>query len=174
MNAEARETLRRLADSTWKPVVGYEQSYEVSDQGLVRRVSGELVGQWANDQGYMLVRLSGPRRTVRVHRLVAEAFVSNPSGAQGVNHIDCNRANNAAANLEWCSQGENIRHSRRLGRYPDYWKGKRSPNATLSPDVVDAIRSAYATGAESWDSIAKRFGTNKRTVGKIVRMESYV
>lgn len=159
---------------TWLPVVGYESYYEVSDAGQVRKVSGELLGQWLNSDGYPFVRLSNPRKIVRVHRLVATAFVPNPNARRTVNHIDCDRSNNAASNLEWCSQAENLEHSDRLGRMQrDYWKGKRSPNAKLTPETVAAIR-LQRSGGISLQAIADKFGTNKRTVGKIVNGESYV
>lgn len=159
----------------WLPVVGYESRYEVSDDGQVRKVSGELLGQWPNSDGYPFVRLSNPRKMVRVHRLVATAFVPNPNARRTVNHIDCARSNNAASNLEWCSQAENLEHSSRLGRMQrDYWKGKRSPNAKLSPEMVAAIRYRRSSSNDSMQTIADRFSVSKRTVGKIVNGESYV
>ncbi|MEY5060669.1 MAG: hypothetical protein RIS45_590, partial [Planctomycetota bacterium] len=87
----------------WAPAVGWPH-YEISDLGRIRKLSGEPVGQWIASQGYVRARLSGPRALVRVHRLVAEAFVPNPERKPTVNHIDANRANNCAANLEWCTQ----------------------------------------------------------------------
>jgi predicted DNA binding CopG/RHH family protein len=159
----------------WRPVVGYEDRYEVSDAGSVRKSSGQEVRQYKNHNGYMLVRLSGPRKEVRVHRVVAAAFISNPRGLPFVNHIDCDRANNKHKNLEWCTQWENLAHSRKLGRMQtDYWSGKRSPNAALSNETVKAIRNEYARGGISWQALAKKYGSNKRTVGRIVCGETYV
>lgn len=158
----------------WKQAGGYEGLYEVSSDGQVRRVSGEPVGQWSNDQGYMLVRLSRPRAMLRVHRLVAMAFVANPEGKPDVNHIDCDRSNNHAENLEWCTQKENLKHSQRLGRMPrDHWRGKRSVNAQLSDDTVRQIRLAYSIGGTSWERLADRFGVSKRCVGRLIRRETY-
>jgi len=159
----------------WKPVKGREGSYEVSDSGQIRKCSGKVLGQWKNDQGYSLARLANPRKTVRVHRIVAEAFIPNPKSYPFVNHIDCNRSNNSVENLEWCTQWQNLEHSRRLGRMQnDYWKGKRSPNAALDEETVRQIRQAYANGNISWDAVGKKFGVSKRTVGRIVNGESYV
>lgn len=55
---------------------------------------------------------------IRVHRLVAFAFVenSNPELYNDVNHLDCNRTNNNATNLEWCNALTNHQHSDNLGR----------------------------------------------------------
>lgn len=158
----------------WRPVVGRETQYEVSCLGRVRALGGRIVGQWQNNQGYLLVRFSNPRQTVRVHRLVADAFVANPDAKPFVNHIDCVRSNNDSANLEWCTQLENLQHSDRLGRMQRYyWIGKRSPNATLTDDQVREMRGLYATRKLSWLAIGKRFGVSKRCAGRAITGETY-
>lgn len=158
----------------WKPVVDAGGRYFVSSLGRVMASNGRILKQWASDQGYMLVRLSRPRVVARVHRLVAEAFVPNPDGKPSVNHIDCNRSSNAAVNLEWCTQEENLRYADSLGRMQrDYWTGRRSPNAALSDEQVVAIRNAYAEGGSSWASLASRFGISKRAVGRLINRETY-
>ena len=160
--------------SEWKPVKDYEGKYEVSDQGEVRTASGMVLTQWLNSHGYLLVRLSGPRAVARVHRLIAKAFVPNPDSKPFVNHIDCVRNNNLWCNLEWCTQPENLKHSRDLGRMQnDYWTGKRSPNAMLSDGQVKSIRRLYATGKYSWESLSKEFEISKRAIGRIIKEETY-
>lgn len=159
----------------WRPVIGYESRYEVSEDGQVRTISGRLLKQFLSDQGYALIRVSGPRKTIRVHRAVAEAFIPNPDGLPFVNHIDCVRDHNSIHNLEWCTQWQNLNHSQALGRMQrDYWFGQRSPSAALTDAVAGEIRDEYRKGGVSWAYLAKRFGTNKRTVGRIVSGESYV
>lgn len=160
--------------SEWQPVTGWEGRYEVSAKGEIRKMNGEIVGQWPNDQGYMLVRLSAPRRMVRVNRIVATAFVPNPKSLPVVNHIDFDRANDCASNLEWCTQAENLEHSEKSGRMQrDYWTGKRSPNAKLSDDQVNDIKRAYKDGEGSHQSLANQYGTSKRTIGRILKGEYY-
>lgn len=159
----------------WAPVVGYESRYQVSDMGQVRSTSGRLLKQFKNDQGYALVRVSGPRKVLRVHRVVADAFIPNPECLPFVNHIDCTRDNNEVSNLEWCTQWQNLNHSQLLGRMQrDYWIGRRSPSASLSDETVLKIRDEYRRGGVSWASLAKKYQTNKRTVGRIVSGQSYV
>ena len=100
----------------WKPVVGYEGLYEVSDQGGIRRIlpSGKTrelkLWQSAN---YYTVCLSNKcqRKTKAVHRLVADAFLVKPEKAEEVNHKDGNKLNNKVENLEWVTQRENMIHS---------------------------------------------------------------
>jgi hypothetical protein len=160
----------------WKPVTGYEDRYEVSSFGEVRKKATKtLVGQWANSNGYMIVRLSKPRKQFRVHRLVALAFISNPNDKSFINHIDANKSNNSVGNLEWCDQLGNLNHARALGRIKDdYWVGKRSPNAKLSNEMAKVIKDEYKNGKTSWIKLSKKYNVNKRTVGRIIKGESYV
>lgn len=114
----------------WRPVVGFEESYEVSDEGNVRskdryvRCSrGEKTRPWKGKQlskilaakGYYQVSLcvEGRISKVYVHRLVAEAFYSERN--ETVNHIDGDKTNNHKGNLEWVTYGENNSHAFRIG-----------------------------------------------------------
>jgi hypothetical protein len=99
----------------WKPVVGYEGLYEVSDQGHVRGVKfGHRNRKISTcSQGYQRVGLSkhGKNNKHRVHILVAKAFVSGYSPGKIVNHIDGVKHNNHAQNLEWCTHSQNAIHA---------------------------------------------------------------
>ena len=108
----------------WRPVVGYEGRYEVSNLGRVRSLPrtiyhldgkrgkcrfapGRVLIQRATPgRGYMIVAL-GYKQYKLVHRLVALAFVENPGNKQQVDHIDGDKSNNAASNLRWCTGSEN-------------------------------------------------------------------
>ena len=160
--------------AVWRPVVGWEIHYEVSSNGLIRKVgSGLPVGQWLRRDGYCMARFSNPRMEVRVHRVVAEAFLGAAPPGMVVNHIDNNPANNDASNLEWCTQRENLAHSRSQGRMPNYWQGKRSPAAALSNAAVLAIREAYQPRVVSLASLAAKHGVSKRCIGRIIHREVY-
>lgn len=159
----------------WRSIASHAGKYEVSEDGQVRTSCGRIVGQWESDQGYMLVRLSSPRTVVRVHRAVASAFCKNQDALPVVNHIDSNRSNNHWSNLEWCTQLDNLAHAQRLGRMQrNYWTGKRSPNARLSDESANSIRAEYQAGGVSWETLGRKYQVSKKTVGRIVRGESYV
>lgn len=165
--------LTKLAEAVqWKAVVGWEEYYEVNGLGFIKRLNGPIIGQWEK-RGYYKVKLSNPRKDIYAHRIVAEAFIPNPDNKPFVNHIDCNPLNNHYTNLEWCTQAENVKHSRALGRYPNtYWKGKRNHRAKLTDDQVRQIRNLANEGISQRD-IASEIGASRRTVQKILKGEYY-
>lgn len=70
--------------------------------------------------GYVYVNISkeNKKHNLRVHKLVAEAFIDNPNNYKQINHIDGNRQNNKVDNLEWCNGSYNIRDMyKRNGKY---------------------------------------------------------
>lgn len=100
----------------WKKIEGYE-NYSVSSWGKVRNdVSGDLIAQEKNPKGYMRVSIGsiGKRHHLKVHRLVAQAFVPNPEGKPQVNHKDGNNRNNSFTNLEWVTDAENKEHQKAI------------------------------------------------------------
>lgn len=174
----------------WRTVPGWEGWYVVPDDGQVASVDRLIVtpdGQRQHHKGkplspydkagYQLARLrngsDGRAVMIGVHRLVALAFIPNPNEKPFINHIDCNPGNNQVGNLEWCTQEENLRHSRDLGRMPGPWKGKRTPVAKLSDDQVKAIRAIYAAGGLSLEKVAAKFSVSKRTIHRVIQRRAY-
>lgn len=109
----------------WKDVKGFEGIYMVSDLGDVKRLSGRyskrdrLLKPWTNPCGYKQVALHNGEisKSPAVHRLVAIAFLENPNNYREVNHIDDNKLNNSASNLEWCSRLYNLTYGKRGNHY---------------------------------------------------------
>ena len=94
----------------WKPIKDFE-NYEVSDTGEVRNVKfNRLLTPSPGAGGYMRVQLRKDKQSYQryVHRLVAEAFLE---GEGEVNHIDGDRTNNKADNLEWTTHQQNVQHA---------------------------------------------------------------
>ena len=103
----------------WKDVEGYEGLYQVSDLGRVKRVNtGRILKGRKNTDGYLRVNLykNNVSYTKTIHRLVAEAFIPNTENKPQVNHIDENKTNNLASNLEWMTSKENNNHGTRTQR----------------------------------------------------------
>lgn len=95
-------------EEIWKPVVGFEKFYEVSNTGKVKSLrSGKLRKLIPNSKnGYLYVVLCGTdfKNTFTVHRLVAMAFCEKPNGCDFINHKDEDKHNNNAENLEWVTK----------------------------------------------------------------------
>lgn len=100
----------------WKSIVGWER-YEVSDIGNIRNAkTGRVRNLTPNEGGYLTVGLhrDGGQKTFLVHRLVAEAFIPNPSKKTQVNHINGSPSDNRIENLEWVTSKENCLHAHRV------------------------------------------------------------
>lgn len=166
----------------WKDIPFAKGYYQVSNLGRVRSISRTVnskqstrktKGQFLKQNlssGYPIVTLSfnGLRKSVRVHRLVAEAFLPNPTNKRTINHIDENKINNRIENLEWATDKENANHGDRtekssLGRY------KPVEQLSLDGELInsfDSIKSAsMTTGIASQKISATAMGRQKQTHG---------
>jgi len=158
----------------WKPVVGYEGLYSVSDQGRVRRettrtrgVSGTIKQAFHDGYGYAAICLSRPgdkQRSRTVHRIVWEAFNGPRPDGMTVNHRDGDKWNNGLVNLELMSIGDNIRHA--ISELGHSRVGGKNPAAKLSEPAVVTIRELRASGTTR-ATLAQRFGLSERMVGLI-------
>ena len=91
-----------------------ETDYEINELGeIYSHKTNRLLSGSIFNTGYKMVRLTinGQKKGYAVHRLVAEAFISNPNNLPIVNHIDGNKLNNCVENLEWVSQSQNRIHA---------------------------------------------------------------
>jgi len=162
----------------WRPTVGFD-GYEVSNLGRVRRskpgpgARAGLVLKWQRDtRNYPMVHLwvSGKRHGIKVHRLVAEAFLGpKPTPKHTVAHNDGNPQNAAASNLRWATHWEN--HQDRFAHGTDLC-GERSPVARLRDADIPVIRHLRASGA-TVKSIAVRYGVHRETIGALLRGRSW-
>lgn len=127
-------------DEIWKDIKDYKGLYQVSNLGRVRSLEKNnnnpsyrtirILKQHNDGKGYCIVSLhkNKKQKSFRIHRLVAEAFISNHSNYRCVNHKDENKLNNNVDNLEWCTYKYNVNYgtglkrrsennSKKVGRY---------------------------------------------------------
>lgn len=105
----------------WKPVVGYEKYYEVSNLGRVRsNRTGKVLKYNVTPSGYATVELFGDAgfgsKRLLVHRLVGFAFIANPNNYPQINHKNETKLDNQVENLEWCTAKYNMNYGTRNAR----------------------------------------------------------
>jgi len=136
-----------IEDEIWKDIPGYEEYYEVSNTGLIRRKAYIMKCRLTND-GYPAITLCGGGKQLSktIHRIVAEVFLKNPENKAQVNHKDGIKANAMVSNLEWVTPSENINHALNLGLKDKTWQdGEKNINSKLTKEQVLDIREKCKT-----------------------------
>lgn len=158
----------------WKDIRGYEGLYKVNRRGEILSMPKRggyrkptILKQKIDSHGYCNVDLfkggNGSRK--KVHRLVADAFISNPKLKKTVNHIDGNPKNNHADNLEWATQLENNLHAIYV------LKNRFKPVKRIDPlsgetRIFESItEAAKAVGAEKTNIVKACRGKTKTCAG---------
>jgi hypothetical protein len=170
-------------EEIWKPVVGYEGYYEVSNLGNVRslvRIVTRKNGTPLTIQpktksvktaksGYAYVHLDrdGISKFRSVHRLVANAFIPNTKNKKCVNHINSVRDDNRVENLEWVTPTENMQHAVRVGSMD--FVGEKHPRAKLTNKDVLEIFNLGKMGKYTQTYIGNLYGVSFSCVSAIVR-----
>lgn len=169
-----------MNEELWADVVGYEGLYKISNNGRVLSLSfnktqvAKIMAPQTDRYGYTRVGLCGrgKQKYCLVHRLVAEAFISNTSNLAVVNHIDGVKTNNEVSNLEWTTSVKNSNHAKTAGLYRT---GNTHPMAKLSWDDVTKIRNNTTL---SGPKLALKFGVSSSVIysilsGKTWRTDNY-
>lgn len=159
----------------WRPIPEWEQFYEASSCGRIRRIgpkhsigrgkSSGVLTPWKASFGYLYVGLfrHGKRTKSSVHRLVAAAFLGRLPRGLNTNHKNGDKSDNAPDNLEYITAGENIKHAFRLGL------NRGSSKVTL--EVLSTIRARLAAspprGTQS--AIAREYGLSVSYVSAVAK-----
>lgn len=166
-----------MTQEVWKPIVGYEGRYEVSDLGRVRslpgnHVNGRIIRQaWRGRFLSVDLSMNGYRKSFSVSRLVAEAFLPNPKKKTQVNHINPDRSKNHASNLEWVTPKENTAHAIAYGlRKPI--QGEKAGQAKLTEKQAIEIIYRRRDGEKVRD-IAKDYPVSHQTISDICTLKKW-
>ena len=121
--------------------------FEISSYGKLRRIpTGNILKNHISKKGYCVICVSlGSRNNkilIKMHRAVAENFIPNPENKSEVNHKDGNKQNNFVNNLEWVTNGENIKHAYDNNLIIKKF-GLNNNNSKLNNNDIDYIRNNY-------------------------------
>jgi hypothetical protein len=159
----------------WKPIVGYEGRYEVSNLGAIRSLNFRRTGKARlltpspDSYGYLSVRLCDgegvrTRKSFGVHRLVALAFIGIRPEGLSINHIDGDKKNNVARNLEYISLRENSMHAIENGL---------CSHVRLDRGKAAEIRRLGISGITARE-IARRFSVHPSTVERVLNGKTWL
>ena len=158
-------------EEIWKPIVGYEGIYWVSNLGNFKN-KNRLRRPVKRKDGYFHLKLrkDGIEKMMLTHRIIAEAFLFRPSDAVEVNHLDGNRSNHCLINLEWCTRNQNQKHAYKyLGKSA---KGMKNSRAVLKPNDVKIIRS-FRINPKTKMILSKVFGIRPESINNIMNFRSW-
>lgn len=145
-----------------------EDGHVFSTKNVGRGKFHKELTQRENKDGYMCVTVgkNSNRRSERVHRIVAKAFIPNPYGLPEVDHIDNDKKNNNVTNLQWISGFDNKSKIPFAQRSRSH-SGELNGRAILTVQDVINIRKMFASGASQY-SIAKQYKCGWSTIHNIV------
>jgi len=172
----------------WKDVSGYAGLYKVSNLGEVRSVNravlkndntkqnriGKLLTAHPEHRGYMQVTLciSGKRKTMKVHRIVMNAFSLNPMMKRTINHKNGIKSDNRLCNLEWSTLSENVIHAFDTGLNKPL-RGETNGNSKLTEENVIDIKTNCNGSVESLNLFASKYNVTKQAIRLIINNKNW-
>lgn len=176
-----------ITNVEWKAVPGYEGLYIIDEYGKVLslerkvRTKGDsfrvipehsLTWQPTHD-GYVFVKLTKGKikKCIKVHRLVALAFIPNPFNKSQVNHKDGNKRNNNVSNLEWATGKENMEHAV-INNLNNCGRGEKQGHSKATTAMVIKMRE-YAKEGWTHQAIADNFNFSRSAVTSIINRKRW-
>lgn len=171
---------------TWKEIKDFP-NYMISNKGRVwsktKIVSsprgkylkkGRILKSHDDKRGYLKIDLINEkgRKSYKIHRLVAEAFLKNPELKREVNHINGIKTDNEVSNLEWVTSKENKTHAWNIGLYKKQnglkFSGEKNGFSKLNDQTVKEIRRTYKSGGISQKELGRKYNTSQTQISYIV------
>lgn len=169
---------------TWKEIKGYSSRYGtpyfVSSEGRIKNWAGKILSFHKHRKGYQMVELRKEGKGIRkqVHRLVGISFIPNPNKLPQINHKDGIKTNNHISNLEWCTNDYNMAHAIANGLRPEIKKGEDHPQALLTNEQANEIRSVQLNkngrgNKITRKSLCEKYGVSIHVIKDIRHGKSY-
>lgn len=146
-----------------------DTKYLITEHGQVWSEYSNRFLKLFNNKGYKVVRFTD-RKLRTVHRIVAELYISNPNNYLEINHLNNDKTDNRAENLEWCTRQMNIDHKVEQNRQV---RGSNHPLAKVNEDQVIEIRRSYSTKELSLQKLANKFNVSKKLILLIVQRKKW-
>ena len=174
----------------WKDAVGYECYFRISNFGRVfSKRTSKILALTKLKSGYLVLNTrlegrSGKAISIRVHRMVAQAFLPEPSqelvdaarttkyGKVIVNHLDGDKTNNNHLNLEWSDHKSNTKHAIEKGLMCSPPSGYDSPNFKLTQDQVEYIKMNFIPYHKEFGAraLGRKFNVNHCCITRAYNM----
>ena len=122
----------------------------------------------------MVLSKNSVAKSIKVHTLVAKAFIPNPENKPVVHHKDSNRSNNRVENLEWVTYQENTAYASQKGSY-DKETGCASPFAKLTEEDVLYIRKHYIPRHRKFgaNALSRQLNVSQSSILNVIHNVTY-
>lgn len=173
--------LDSLPNEEWRYVANTNNRYLVSNMGRLlttgyrgsKRCTIMKPAKDANGYYRTMMLLNGKLKTVKLHRVVAQAWIENTLNKLQVNHINFERDDNRVSNLEWATPSENALHSYNNGRIKkpictNFVKGSKVGTAKLNEEQVKEIRQKFKPRIYTREMLAKEYGVSHHTIKDVI------
>lgn len=140
-----------------------DTDFLVSEAGEIFTPAGKKLSTWIeNNTGYTLFRIhfEGKKRCYRLHRIVAESWIENPSNLPFVKHKNDDKTNNHASNLEWGANPDNVKEGYKNGCY-------KFPTRAYTVYVL-VKETGQVLQFKSLRSLADTLGINRKNVAAVL------
>ena len=156
-------------EELWKDIKGFEGLYQVSNLGRIKSTfregtKGGIIKQFVINR-YLKVNLhkEGKPHFIYTHRLVAKAFIPNTLNKPQINHINGNKYDNRAVNLEWATSKENLQHAIDTG-LRKFRKVAQIKDGKVIKVYFNCLKASQQTGIK-YPNIWNVLNGNNKTTG---------